>query len=43
MLLLERLDADTRKAAMKTIRELGIGPSVLANSEPKSSGLSFGR
>ena len=42
MLLLERLDADTRKAALKTIRELGIGPSVLADAEPKGSGLSFG-
>jgi hypothetical protein len=25
VLLLERLDADTRKAALKTIRERGIG------------------
>jgi peptide deformylase len=41
VLLLERLDSDTRKAALKTIRELGIGPSVLADAEPK--GLSFGR
>jgi peptide deformylase len=41
VLLLERLDPDTRKAALKTIRELGIGPSVLADAEPK--GLSFGR
>jgi peptide deformylase len=41
VLLLERLDADTRKAALRTIRELGIGPSVLADAEPK--GLSFGR
>jgi peptide deformylase len=43
VLLLERLDADTRKAALKTIRELGIGPSVLADAEPKGSGLSFGK
>ncbi len=41
VLLLERLDADTRKAALRTIRELGIQPSVLADAEPK--GLSFGR
>jgi hypothetical protein len=38
-----RLDADTRKQALKTIRELGIGPSVLADAEPKGGGLSFGR
>ena len=43
VLLLERLDAETRKAALKTIRELGIGPSVLADAEPKAGGLSFGR
>ena len=42
VLLLERLDADTRKAALKTIRELGIGPSALAEAEPKAPGLSFG-
>jgi peptide deformylase len=42
ILLLERLDADTRKAAMKRIRELGITPSVLADAEPKAPGLSFG-
>jgi peptide deformylase len=41
ILLLERLDADSRKQALRTIRELGIGPSVLADAEPK--GLSFGR
>ena len=43
VLLLERLDADTRKAAMKRIRELGIGPSALAGAEPKAPGLSFGK
>ena len=43
VLLLERLDADTRKQALKTIRDLGIGPSVLAGAEPKGGGLSFGR
>lgn len=43
ILVLERLDLDTRKQALKTIRELGIGPSVLAGAEPKSGGLSFGR
>ncbi|HET6950323.1 MAG TPA: peptide deformylase [Acidimicrobiales bacterium] len=42
VLLLERLDADTRKQALRTIREKGIGPSALAAAEPKS-GLSFGR
>lgn len=43
VLLLERLDAATRKQALKTIRELGIGPSALAEAEPKGAGLSFGR
>jgi len=43
VLLLERLDPDTRRAAMKRIRELGIGPSALADAEPKRTGLSFGR
>jgi peptide deformylase len=43
VLLLERLDPDTRKQAIKTIRELGIGPSVLADAQPKGGGLSFGR
>jgi peptide deformylase len=43
VLLLERLDADTRKQALKTIRELGIRPSVLADAEPRGGGLSFGR
>jgi peptide deformylase len=41
VLLLERLDATTRKQALKTIRELGIGPSVLADAEPKSGGFSL--
>jgi peptide deformylase len=43
VLLLERLDPDTRRAAMKRIRELGIGPAALADAEPKRTGLSFGR
>ena len=43
VLLLERLDPDTRRQALKRIRELGIGPSVLADAEPRRSGLSFGR
>jgi peptide deformylase len=38
VLLLERLDAATRKQALKTIREMGIGPSVLADAEPKGVG-----
>ena len=42
VLLLERLDADTRKAALKTIREKGIGAQVLADAELKPRrGLSF--
>jgi len=42
VLLLERLDADTRKAALKTIREKGIGAEVLADAELKPRrGLSF--
>ena len=41
VLLLERLDADTRRAALRTIRDLGIGPSVLADAEPRPGGLSF--
>jgi peptide deformylase len=41
ILLLERLDADTRKQALKTIRELRIGPSVLADAEPKGGGFSL--
>jgi peptide deformylase len=41
ILLLERLDADTRKQALKTIRELRIGPSVLADAAPKSGGFSL--
>jgi peptide deformylase len=42
VLLLERLDPDTRRAALRTIREMGIGPSVLAGAEPRPGGLSFG-
>ena len=41
VLLLERLDADTRRAALRTIRDLGIGPSVLADAEPRPGGLTF--
>jgi peptide deformylase len=47
ILLLERLDADTRKSAMKTIRELGIGmPADLGgpaapSSKPAGGGLSL--
>jgi peptide deformylase len=40
VLLLERLDADTRKQALRTIREMGIRPSVLKDAEPRG-GLSF--
>lgn len=43
VLLLERLDPDTRKQALRTIRELGIRPSTLADAEVKRGGLSFGR
>lgn len=43
VLLLERLDPDTRKAALRTIRELGIGAAVLADAEPRGGGISFGR
>ncbi|HEX8803712.1 MAG TPA: peptide deformylase [Acidimicrobiales bacterium] len=42
VLLLERLDADTRKAALRTIREKGIGAAVLNDAEVKPRrGLSF--
>jgi peptide deformylase len=41
VLLLERLDPDTRRSAMRTIRDLGIGPSVLADAEPKPGGFSL--
>jgi peptide deformylase len=38
VLLLERLDADTRKQAMKTIRELGIGmPADLGGAAPPAA------
>jgi peptide deformylase len=40
VLLLERLDPDTRREALRTIRERGISPSVLADAEPLS-GLSL--
>jgi len=41
ILLLERLDADTRKRALKTIRELGIGPSAVDVAPSRGGGLSF--
>jgi peptide deformylase len=43
VLLLERLDLDTRKQALKTIREKGIGPSVLRDAEPRGGGFSLRR
>ena len=43
VLIIERLDPDTRKAALKRIRELGIGPSVPDAAEPRAPGLSFGK
>jgi peptide deformylase len=43
VLLLERLDPDTRKLALKTIREKGIGPSVLRDAEPRGGGFSLRR
>jgi peptide deformylase len=44
VLLLERLDDDTRKQAMRTIRELGLGAQVLEDAEVASrpGGLRFG-
>jgi peptide deformylase len=44
VLLLERLDDDTRKQAMRTIRELGLGAQVLEGAEVASrpGGLRFG-
>jgi peptide deformylase len=42
VLLLERLDKDTRKKALKVIRERGIGAHVLADAEVRPRrGLSF--
>jgi peptide deformylase len=43
-LLLERLDADTRKAALRTIRELNLGLDVLDDAEvgPARGGLRLG-
>jgi peptide deformylase len=41
VLLLERLDPDTRKQALKTIRELGIGPSVRAGTGAAGGGFSL--
>jgi peptide deformylase len=41
VLLLERLDADTRKQALRTIREKGIGLSVLRDAEPRGGGFSL--
>jgi peptide deformylase len=44
VLLLERLDSESRKQALRSIRELGIGPSAVADAEPRPhGGLSFGR
>jgi peptide deformylase len=42
VLLLERLDDDTRKAALRTIRDTGVGMQVLADAEVGSRRLSFG-
>jgi peptide deformylase len=41
VLLLERLDADARKQALRTIREKGIGLSVLKDAEPRGGGFSL--
>jgi peptide deformylase len=41
VLLLERLDADARKQALRTIREMGIGASVLKDAEPRGGGFSL--
>ena len=41
VLLLERLDSDTRKQALRTIREKGIGLSVLRDAEPRGGGFSL--
>jgi peptide deformylase len=38
VLLLERLDADTRKAALKRIRELGIGPPAKQEAPARRPG-----
>jgi peptide deformylase len=38
ILLLERLDADTRKTALQTIRDLGIGPSFDPEVAPARRG-----
>jgi peptide deformylase len=43
VLIIERLDPDTRKAALKRIRELGIGPSAPDAAEARAPGLSFGK
>jgi peptide deformylase len=42
VLLLERLDSDTRKQALRTIRELGIGPAAAVRGLPTGGGLTFG-
>jgi peptide deformylase len=42
VLLLERLDDDTRKQALRTIRETGLGVQVLADAEVGARKLSFG-
>lgn len=42
VLLLERLDADTRKEAMRTIREQRLGLATIEQAEVKGAGLTFG-
>jgi peptide deformylase len=42
VLLLERLDPDTRKQALRTIRDTGLGVQVLADAEVGAPRLSFG-
>ena len=37
-LLIERLDADKRKEALRTLRELGIGPGSAGRSSPSRKG-----
>ncbi|MGE3621168.1 MAG: peptide deformylase [Acidimicrobiia bacterium] len=39
ILMLERLDADTRKAALRTIREQRLGIEVVEQAEPLGGGL----
>ena len=37
-LLIERLDTDARKAALRTLRELGIGPGSAPSRRPSAAG-----